>query len=227
MKLKCLLTTWMIIQLVFIPAFVITTSARTPGGDITDRKAYFDAKRHYDEGRFEAAVNAFQQFITNHPGSGMIPESYFLLGQSYVRLSKYSEAVVPLKILVEDFPAVPFAGEARRQLGRVYLQLGMAPEAIAILEQEASLNRDDLIRQELYSQISELYLNLQQELKAIDALLKQRQSFKDRADRLVAEQKIQQIMEQLSDQQLASLFQKHPTSFPGDEHCCGSVRRRC
>ena len=183
-----------------------------------DRKAYFGAKQYYNEGAYDRAVSAIQEFLANYPKSHMVPEAYYLLGQAYVQLKKYTEAVDPLKTVAEGFPSVAFAGEARLLLGRVYLQLGMIEEAIPVLEQEAALNRDPRTRQDLYAQIADLYLTNRDGMSSIETLLKQRQSAKDRDERIAVEEKIRQVVEQhLNDRQLNLLFEKFPDSFPGDE----------
>jgi ABC-type branched-subunit amino acid transport system substrate-binding protein len=204
--------------LIFIPSSVLSAPVRSSTGPSEERKAYFGAKQYYEEGSYERTVSALQEFLTNYPKSSLVPEAYFLMGHAYIRLQKYHEAMDPLRMVVEGFPAVPFAGEARLQLGKVYLQLGMVEEAIPILEQEAAQNRDAQTRQDLYAQISDLYLNHKEPLKAVEALLKQRQFIKDREARLPVEGKIHQVIEQnLEDHQLYRLFEQYPQSYPGDE----------
>lgn len=203
---------------IFTPSPILSAPARDSAGPPAERKAYFNAKQYYDGGAYDQAVSAVQEFLTNFPKSSLIPEAYFLMGQAYVQLQNYPEAVDPLKTVVEEFPTAPFAGEARLQLGKVYLQLGMVDEAIPILEQEAVLNRDAQTRQDLYAQITDLYLNRQEPLKAIETLLKQRQWVKEREARLPIEGKIRQVVEQhMEDRQLYKLFEQYPQSYPGDE----------
>jgi ABC-type branched-subunit amino acid transport system substrate-binding protein/predicted negative regulator of RcsB-dependent stress response len=203
---------------IFMPSSVLPAPARGSAGPPEERRAYFSAKQYYDEGAYERAVSALQQFLTTYPKSPLLPEAHFLMGQSYIRLQKYNEAMDPLRTVVEGFSTAPFAGEARLQLGKVYLQLGMVEEAIPVLEQEAVQNRDAQTRQGLYAQIADLYLNRKEPMKAVDALLKQRQLIKDREARLPVEGKIRQVIEQnLEDRQLYRLFEQYPQSYPGDE----------
>ena len=218
MKFPIVLQSWVlclfIITLFPIPATPANNTLSAP----MDRKAYLSAKQYYDEGDYEGAVSAIQEFLVGYPKSPMVPEAYFLLGQAYVQLKKYTEAVDPLKTVTEGYLSVPFAGEGRLLLGRVYLQLGMIDDAIPVLEREAALNRDPRARQDLYAQIADLYLTNRDGLAAIETLLKQRQLANDREERIAVEEKIRQVVEQrLEDQQLRSLFEKYPDSFPGDE----------
>ncbi len=203
---------------IFMPSPVLSAPARDSAGPPAERKAYFSAKQYYDEGDYERTISAVQEFLTNYPKSSMAPGAYFLMGQAYIQQRKYNEAVDPLRMVVEGFQAVPFAGEARLLLGKVYLQLGMMEEAIPILEQEAAQNRDIQIRQDLYSQIADLYLSRQEPLKAVETLLKQRQLIKDRESRVPVEGKIHQVIEKnLDDHQLHRLFEQYPQSYPGDK----------
>ncbi|MCI0528317.1 MAG: penicillin-binding protein activator, partial [Nitrospira sp.] len=201
-----------------MPSPVLSAPARDSAGPPAERKAYFSAKQYYNEGDYGRTISAVQEFLTNYPKSSMAPEAYFLMGQAYIQQRKYNEAVDPLRMVVEGFQTVPFAGEARLLLGKVYLQLGMVEEAIPILEQEAAQNRDIQTRQDLYSQIADLYLNRQEPLKAVEILLKQRQLIKDREARVPVEGKIHQVIEKnLDDHQLHRLFEQYPQSYPGDK----------
>lgn len=205
---------------VYTALLVLTPSvpAREPAGSQADRKVYFSAKRYYDEGAYERALEAFQKFPLDFPKSPLVTEAYFFIGQSSIQLKRYSEAVDALKTVVDGYPTMPFAGEARLQLGRVYLELGMVEEAIPVLEQAAALNKDSQTRQELYARLSDLYIANREGLKAIEALLKQRQLVRDREGRVPVEGKIYQVMEEhLNDRQLVQLFEKYSQSYPGDE----------
>jgi branched-chain amino acid transport system substrate-binding protein len=182
-----------------------------------EKEIFQSAKQSYDQGDYILAETAVQDLLQEFPDSRLIPEAYFLLGQTYIQLQRYKEAIAPLKAAIQGNPEAPFAGEARLQLGRVFLQLGMLEEAIPILEREAVLSADPVTKRNLYAQIADLYLSSGDGVSAITALVKQYPLSLDEAEKIGIREKIGQVVEQhLNDEELRILSESYPQTFPGD-----------
>lgn len=203
------------------PAFPLAQEA-TAELSAAERKAaeklYGEGRRFLQEEYYDLAVETFEKFLSDYPQHDRLPEVYFLLGQANVRLKRDAAAIEFFKKIVQEHPGAPFAPEARRQLGRIYLQVGMLKEAIATLEQQAALTEDVRPRAELYSQVASLYLIDRQPLKSIETLLKERSLTVEDQERLLIAGKIRRVIEnQLTEPQLKQLSERYPRSFPGDE----------
>ena len=182
-------------------------------------EVYEEGRRLFEGNYYNLSIETFEKFVGLYPGHPRMVEAYYILGLAHIQLERFSGAIEPLRKVAEQYSSAPLSREARRQLARVYLQLGMLQEAIPILEQQAALSEseDVPLRRELYAQIAGLYLIDRQPLKSIDTLLKQNR-LAEEDDRLLIADKIRRVIGyHLDEPQLKSLSEQYAGSFPADE----------
>jgi outer membrane protein assembly factor BamD len=89
-----------------------------PGG--TPEDDFASAKREYDEGHYYDAVQKLEAFIAEHPGSVLVDQAIFTLGQSYEAQKDWVMAATQYERLVRDFPESRSTCDADFFLGRCY-----------------------------------------------------------------------------------------------------------
>ncbi len=182
-----------------------------------EAQAFKNAKRFFDHGVHERAITELQAFVARYPKSEKVPDAYYMVGQSYIRLNRFSESADFLRSVVDNHPDSAYAERAGRELAQVYLRIGRTDEAIPLLEREAALSGDTQAKRDLYGKIADLYLSNQDGLKAIESLMRRHRLLADPAERGRGESRIREIIEtHLDDPQLIRLAELHPKGFPGD-----------
>lgn len=91
--------------------------------DLMDRglKAY--RERDWDE-----AIRAFQRFTLEYPGNARLQEARYRLADSYFGKKEYVTAASEFGLLAQDFPAGPYADDARFKVCEAYYKLSPRPE---------------------------------------------------------------------------------------------------
>lgn len=85
-------------------------------------RAFFDARLH-----LEAIVN-------DHPTSGSVPESLYLIGRGFAQATNFADAVKWFERIEEQHPDDSFAKDALLQMASSYTRLGKHREAVARYE---------------------------------------------------------------------------------------------
>lgn len=96
---------------------------------------YAVAARHYEKGRWQAAIQEFQAFLIQHPQHPGHDEAQFLLGEAQVQLGRYAEAQATLRAFVTQHPNHTYAKLARFRLGESAFLAGDHPVATEALQQ--------------------------------------------------------------------------------------------
>ena len=98
----------------------------------------------FQDQRYQDAVNAFQRIVDRYPSTPGYPDAQLKLGLSYSKLSRYKEALPPLRSYVQ-FQRHHLEGTlARIPLAQVYLQLGNAQQANLVASEILNRTRADL-----------------------------------------------------------------------------------
>jgi len=92
--------------------------------------------------RFEAADAArqFQAFIRNHPGSPLVPNAYYWLGESYYVTQNYGLALEAFQTLLDQHPGSRKEADALLKIGFCQVAMGQREEGELTLREVSSLH---------------------------------------------------------------------------------------
>jgi outer membrane protein assembly factor BamD len=96
-----------------------TYAGQTKSGG-TPEEIFEAAKREYQEGHYFDAVQKLEAFIDQHPGSVLVDQAIFVLGQSYAAQKDWVMAGTEFERLVRDFPESRSTCDAEFLLGQCY-----------------------------------------------------------------------------------------------------------
>lgn len=74
-------------------------------------------------GNYDLAVQGFKNYVVRFPGSPLMAEAHYYLGESYYSLDRYLEAVAEYQSVVKDYPA-------SRLVPASYLKSGLSYQAL-------------------------------------------------------------------------------------------------
>ena len=96
---------------------VILVSTALPAWADRADDDYAVAARHYEKGRWQAAIDEFQAFLRQHPEHQGCDEAQFLLGEAQVQLGRHAEAQATFRAFLTKYPNHNYAKLARFRLG--------------------------------------------------------------------------------------------------------------
>ncbi len=95
------------------------------------RTASFElANSLYDDGHYEEALKAFQEFLKKNPGHLLAPAAMEAVGYCYESLGQWKEAIAAYETLMKKRPASPAAARANYRLGLCYENIGEKEKAV-------------------------------------------------------------------------------------------------
>lgn len=104
---------FLIILLLLIPALAGASPDWDKHPALADYAVFESAKTAFSSGQYLLAADKYQELITGHPQSLLIPKAKLALGKSYFNLKKYSLARVAFNDLIANYPEAVEAPEAR------------------------------------------------------------------------------------------------------------------
>lgn len=84
----------------------------------------------FNQGDYQGAIVAFNDFSTDVPTSEIPAEMYLLMGRAYREVGNAPAAQVAFRTVVDQYPTDPLFGEALLEQGRTRFLLGDIPDAI-------------------------------------------------------------------------------------------------
>lgn len=127
------------------------------------------ASSYFNQGNYDASIDAFKAFRQNHPNNSHVAESWLYQGWAHRQSNDYSDALKSWRQLVVKFPSGPEAQEAQIQIGLLYFQ---ARKYKTATEEFASFltrwPQAPLAPQALWL-LAQTYYNSQQDAQAIKA----------------------------------------------------------
>ena len=109
-----------------------TASGTKPASDQT---IYMDAKKAYDDGRFEAARKGFQKLIAAYPKSQHADNSQFWIGETYYREKWYEKAILEYQKVIEKYPSGNKVPAALLKQGLAFVKIGETNNARLVLKE--------------------------------------------------------------------------------------------
>ena len=112
-----------------------TPPASSASPEPQDPSALFkESYQDFLQGRYDIAVQGFQEFLKGSPESDLADEAQFYTGESYFNAKKYKEALAAYEKLLAAFPKSDKAPAARLKKGLAYFELGNKTQGIVELQ---------------------------------------------------------------------------------------------
>ncbi|MEE8366084.1 MAG: tetratricopeptide repeat protein [Gammaproteobacteria bacterium] len=82
-------------------------------------RQFTKAQQKLDQGDLEAAVEAFDQFLSDYKNSSLRPNALFAMAISLAGLGKNELSVVSMQLFIEENPQHPLVNDARQVVGEL------------------------------------------------------------------------------------------------------------
>jgi tol-pal system protein YbgF len=115
------------------PSETITPKAKLEP-PVAPETAYERAYRDFQQGRHDAALTAFRNFLVQHPDSALIANAYFWIGECYVKKRDYSKSLDAYDHVIRNYPKSGKASIALYRKALVLLELNDRPAAKTTLK---------------------------------------------------------------------------------------------
>jgi outer membrane protein assembly factor BamD len=103
-------------------------ASRGPAFDRMDEEALFQyGMERLRARKWSDAITAFERFTLAYPNHPRVAEARYRLGDAYMGRREYVTAAMEYNRLVTEFPAGPWADDARFGVCRAYYELSPAP----------------------------------------------------------------------------------------------------
>jgi tol-pal system protein YbgF len=112
--------------------------AKTADAAPTDTSVYQTAFGLLKDGKYDQAVQAFQQFLANYPGSSLADNAQYWLGEAYYVNRSFSEAQSAFQTVIDKFPDSRKVPDALLKIGYCRYEMQLWEPAKAVLEQVIS-----------------------------------------------------------------------------------------
>ena len=87
-----------------------------------EKEEYDRALAVLREGRYAEAVQAFNRFLVNYPGSSYADNASYWLGETYYVTRDFNRALVTFQGLVEQYPNSPKIADSRLKMGYIHYE---------------------------------------------------------------------------------------------------------
>ena len=111
-----------------------TDDGQTPG-PVSDKTAYEQAKKTFDNGDMDAARIQFENFINTFPESSLAGNARFWIADSYYVEKWYEKAILEYQKVLEEHPDSNKVAAARLKQGYAFAELGETANARLILNE--------------------------------------------------------------------------------------------
>lgn len=93
---------------------MINQPTQTPVKEIDPKyeAAYKEAFDKFQQGTYEEAAVKFSDFINVYPGTPLVSNAYYWLGESYLNLKNYEKAIVNFQEVIDKYPKSDKASRA-------------------------------------------------------------------------------------------------------------------
>lgn len=108
--------------------------APPPQKELSAEEAYEMAYHLFQSNENEAARKAFDQFVRRHPGSSLIDNALFWIGETYYRAEDYENAVLQYQKVVKEYPNGSKGPDALLKMGYALEKMNEPGAAIAAME---------------------------------------------------------------------------------------------
>jgi tol-pal system protein YbgF len=99
-------------------------AAAGPSAAADETRAYEAAQQHRKIGNYQAAVSAFQNFVSQHPRSPLAHRAQYWIGDSYYNLRDFKNAIASQQKLISTYPDSTSVPDALLNIASAYIELG-------------------------------------------------------------------------------------------------------
>ena len=78
------------------------------------------AQTYFVEGKYDEAIESYQQVIDKYPDTKMAEDAHFNIGWAYEKLKKYDEAIIQLEGAIEKYPRNENTSNMQFYVGQIY-----------------------------------------------------------------------------------------------------------
>ena len=131
----------------------VTPDSTAPGGESliggagSANELYRVAMDQLNRGSFNAATQAFEQFLSEHPNDPKVPDAHYFLADILVQQDRPEEALVEFQEIPQLFPTAPKVPDTLFRIADLQQQLGDVDAARATLERIVNTYPDQLVAQ--------------------------------------------------------------------------------
>jgi tol-pal system protein YbgF len=104
-------------------AAAAAAAANAPPG-VDETRAYEAAQNHRRVGNYQAAVVAFQNFVTQYPRSPLAHRAQYWVGDSYYNLRDYKSAIANQQRLIATYPDSASVPDSLLNMASAYIEIG-------------------------------------------------------------------------------------------------------
>ncbi len=90
-----------------------------PKSDLADDAQFYVGETYYQDSKFNEAITAYTQVISNYPNSNKLPGAYYKRGLAYDRLSQVDRARESFEYAAKTFPDTDEGRLAKQSLDRL------------------------------------------------------------------------------------------------------------
>ena len=105
-------------------------SAATPPPGMSADKTYTDARRDMQTGKFDLALQEFQQYLTYFPNTELAPSAQYYIGEIAYNRGDYNGAVQAFDAVLERYPQNPKTPDAHLMKGMALAKAGQKSRAV-------------------------------------------------------------------------------------------------
>lgn len=91
---------------------------------VDETRAYEAAQNHRRVGNYQAAVTAFQNFVSQYPRSPLAHRAQYWVGDSYYNLRDYKNAISSQQRLIASYPDSASVPDALLNIASAYIEVG-------------------------------------------------------------------------------------------------------
>lgn len=115
-------------------AAAVSPPAAPAPRELSAEEAYDMAYHLFKSNENEAARRAFEQFIVRYPGSPLVANAIFWLGETHYRAGEYEKAVLQYQQVVKQYPKGSKGPDALLKMGYALEKMNEPAAAIAAME---------------------------------------------------------------------------------------------
>ncbi len=120
---------------VTVPKVELVNPESHKGKESGPPPSYVKAFGLYSRNQFSSAIEAFQQFLKEHPAGEYAPNAWYWIGECYYSTNDLQKGLVAFQKVVDGWPRHPKAPDALLKIGYSYSSLKQPEKAKTALEQ--------------------------------------------------------------------------------------------
>jgi TolA-binding protein len=144
--------------------------ARNPRAGTADQLRFRQAGSLMNAGDYQAAINAYEQYIRTTNNERRVAEARYEIAEAYRQSGNTEAAVQAYRFVADEFPNRPQAPRALLELGTLYMQQQTYEEALSAYRELSQLQTDRSLSFQAFIGMSEAALALNRPREATEQL---------------------------------------------------------